>query len=254
MIQDIPEPLQLFPDRTATPGDWLLDCRGREVAFAPWSPVAKVASPLVAVGSRTLFLGSAPGMTFASAQQLRALADDSLRFGAFSALHLASWLLAHRYCGRCAGPLVRTGLALRCLDCGAELYPTIAPAVIVGLTYRGKLLVTRYAARPYRGPALVAGYCEVGETLEQTCRREAREETGLEVGALRYFASQPWGLSGSLLMGFFGEVAEPTVSLNDGELAQAQWLAPEELPPPPDAAGPLSLTATMIAAFKASAR
>ena len=250
MIQDISLPLTLFPERSARPGDWVLFCKGPEVAFAPWSPVAKISSPLVAVGESAIFLGAVPGMEPGSAQRLRALADDNLRFGAFTALHLAQWLLRHRYCGRCGGPLVREGAALHCVDCALEHYPTIAPAVILGLVHQGRLLVTRYANRPYRGPALVAGYCEVGETVEDTCRREALEETGLQVGALRYFASQPWGLSGSLLLGFFGEVADPTVTLADGELSEARWLAPDELPPPPDAAGPLSLTATMIAAFK----
>ncbi len=250
MIQDVAEVPELFPARAAGPGDWVLFCKGEAVAFAPWSPVANVSVPLVAIGSRTIFLGATPAMAPGSAQRLRSLTDDALRFGAFTALHLAQWLLNHRYCGRCGGPLTRRGGALACLDCGHEVYPTIAPAVILGVLHRGRLLVTRYANRPYHGPALVAGYCEAGETAEATCRREALEETGVKVGRLRYFASQPWGLSGSLLLGFFGEAESEAVTLADGELAEAQWLAPEALPPPPDAAGPLSLTATMIAAIR----
>ena len=90
----------------------------------------------------------------------------------------------------------------------------------------------------------------MGETAEETCRREALEETNLKVTDVRYFASQPWGLSGSLLLGFFGEVEDPTaLKLADGELSVAEWLAPAELPPPPDAVGVLSLTAAMIEAF-----
>lgn len=249
MIQDIPEALDLFPEVSPTPGDCILAVRRDGVALAPWTPVCTVTVPLVRVGGRVFFLGAAPGMDFGSPQRLRALPGAGDRFGAFCALHLANWLLAHRHCGRCAAPLVRERGCLRCPECGAECYPTIAPAVIVGLTHQGRLLVTRYADRPYKGPALVAGYCEVGETAEDTCRREAREETGLTVTRLRYFASQPWGLSGSLLLGFFAEVADPAFALADGELAQAEWLAPDEVPPPPDAAGPLSLTAAMIAAF-----
>ncbi len=251
MIQDIPDPVTLFPERAAGPGDLLLTLRGGQVALAEWSPVATVGAPLAAVGGRGFFLGAAPGMEPGSAQRLRAIPDASARFGAFCALHLARWLLDHRHCGRCAAPLARVGARLRCPECGHEVYPAIAPAVILGLTHRGRLLVTRYADRPYKGPALVAGYCEVGETAEAACRREAREETGLEIRTPpRYFASQPWGLSGALLLGFFAEVADPgRLALADGELASAEWLAPEALPPPPDAAGPLSLTATMIEAF-----
>lgn len=249
MIQDIAEPLTLFPDVSPTPGDRILSVRRDGVALAPWTPVCVAAVPLVRVGAQTFFLGGAPGMAFGSTQALRALPTAADRFGAFCALHVANWLLAHRHCGRCAAPLARHGECLRCPECGEEYYPSIAPAVIVGLTHRGRLLVTRYANRPYKGPALVAGYCEVGETAEATCRREAREETGLEVVSTRYFASQPWGLSGSLLLGFFAEVADPAFSLADGELGEAAWLAPDELPPPPDAAGALSLTAAMIDAY-----
>ncbi len=246
MIQDIPEPVTRFPVGAPVPGDQVLFCQGAQVALAPWSPVARVAAPLVRVGERAFFLGAVPGMVPGGAQSLRALPDAALRFGAFCALHLARWMLAHRHCGRCGAPLALSDGCLRCAECAQEVYPTIAPAVIVGLTHRGRLLVTRYADRPYKGPALVAGYCEVGETAEETCRREAWEETGLRVGTLRYFASQPWGLSGSLLMGFFGEAEAPDVTLADGELAEAVWTAPADLPPPPDAAGPLSLTAAMI--------
>lgn len=250
MIQDIPDPVSLFPDVSPTPGDMVLFCKGTQADLAPWSRVAAVAAPLVRVGARTFFLGAVPGMTPGNPQRLRALPEAGLRFGAFCALHLARWLLAHRRCGRCGAPLARTGNCLRCVECAQEVYPTIAPAVILGLTYRGRLLVTHYANRPYKGPALVAGYCEVGETAEDTCRREALEETGLRVGNLRYFASQPWGLSGSLLLGFFGEAEAPGVTLADGELADAVWTAPADLPPPPDAAGPLSLTAAMIEAWR----
>ena len=87
------------------------------------------------------------------------------------------------------------------------------------------------------------------ETERETVEVPSFEETGLHVTRLHYFASQPWGLSGSLLLGFFAETSDEEITLADGELAEAVWLKPEELPPPPDAAGPLSLTATMIKAF-----
>lgn len=251
MLQDITAPLTLFPEGDPQPGDWILGVRGSQVALLPFTPGAAAPQPLVRVGERTIRLGLTPEMRFESPQSLRALADADLRFGALCALHLGRWLLDHRFCGRCGAPLQLCGSALRCGACRSEHYPVIAPAVILGLTYRGRLLVTRYADRPYTGPALVAGYCEVGETAETTCRREAFEETGLRIRDTRYFASQPWGLSGTLLLGYFAEVDSPEVTLADGELAEARWLLPEELPPPPDAAGPLSLTATMIAAFAA---
>lgn len=249
MLQDIAAPLTLFPQATPAVGDYVFQCKGSSVALTPWSRAASTALPLVKVGDITLFLGAAPDAEWGTTQILRRLEPAELRFAAFCANHLAQWYLNHRWCGRCGTMLTRKRASLTCSACGHEIFPVIAPAVIVGLINNGRLLVTRYADRPYRGPALVAGYCEVGETAEATCRRETLEETGLHITRLRYFASQPWGLSGSLLLGFFAETADDHVTLDDNELAEAVWLKPDELPPPPDAAGPLSLTATMIKAF-----
>jgi NAD+ diphosphatase len=249
MIQDIAAPLTLFPESTPSKGDFIFQCKGAQVAVTPWTRAASVALPLVKVGKVTFFLGAAPDAAWGNTQILRRIESDELRFGAFCANHLAQWYLNHRWCGRCGTMLTRQKGSLKCSTCGHEIYPTIAPAVIVGIVNKGRLLVTRYADRPYSGPALVAGYCEVGETAETTCVREALEETGLNVTRVRYFASQPWGLSGSLLLGFFAETEDDAITLADGELATATWLPPEALPPPPDAAGPLSLTATMIRTF-----
>lgn len=249
MIQDISATLQLFPACAPKAGDMVFRDAPEGAGLAPWTPEATLQQPLLSVGDTVFFLGDVPGLLPASTQKLRALPTAELRFGAFCSLHLARWIRHTQFCGRCGGAMVPHGSARQCTQCHHETYPKIAPAVILGLTYQGRLLVTRYAHRPYAGPALVAGYCEVGETIEATCRREAMEETGLTVTSLSYFGSQPWGLSGSLLMGFFGEVASPEVTLADGELGEAQWLRPDEVPPPPDAAGALSLTATMIQAF-----
>lgn len=253
MIQDITAPLTCFPEGAPAKGDYVFQCKGNLIALTPWTRAATIAHPLVRVGETTLFLGAAPDPQWESTQMLRRLPTPELRFAGFCANHLAQWLLNHRWCGRCGALLTTKRASLQCTACGHESYPVIAPAVIVGLVHKGKLLVTRYADRPYRGPALVAGYCEVGESAEQTCVREALEETGLHVTRTQYFASQPWGLSGSLLLGYFAETSDDVVQLMDGELSEALWLAPEDLPPPPDAAGALSLTATMIQAFATGA-
>ena len=78
---------------------------------------------------------------------------------------------------------------LACSACGNVVYPRINPAVIVGVRHEDRLLLTRYA-RGYRRPALVAGFAEVGESLEETVRREVMEEVGLHIGRLHYYKSQ----------------------------------------------------------------
>ena len=50
----------------------------------------------------------------------------------------------------------------------------------------GRVLLIRRGHEPYLGQyALPGGFVEIGETVEAACRREAQEETGIEVGSLR---------------------------------------------------------------------
>ncbi len=130
-----------------------------------------------------------------------------------------------------------------------DIYPEIAPAVIVGVMNRthDKMLVTRYAHRAYRGDALIAGFCEIGETAEETVRREVMEEAGIHVDHIRYYKSQPWGFDSNLLLGFYAEAdEEEAIHMDETELAQAVWADKREL----DRDVNLSLTAEMVMNFK----
>lgn len=77
------------------------------------------------------------------------------------------------------------------------IFPRINPSVIVAVTHGDYLLLTQYANRPgATRTALIAGFTEFGETAEQTVHREVMEEVGLKIKNLRYYKSQPWGISG----------------------------------------------------------
>ena len=96
--------------------------------------------------------------------------------------------------------------------------------------------------------ALVAGFTEIGETLEQTVEREVMEEVGLKVKNIRYYKSQPWGLSGSLLAGFFCDLdGDDTITLQEDELKEAEWFEAADLTPEADG---ISLTREMMAKFR----
>lgn len=119
---------------------------------------------------------------------------------------------------------------MRCPKCGATIYPRISPAVIVGVTDGDKLLLTKYSDRPVRGYGLIAGFNEIGETIEETVHREVREEVGLRVKNLRFYKSQPWSFSGCLLMGFFCDLdGEEKITLQEDELAEGTWFSREDL-------------------------
>ena len=136
----------------------------------------------------------------------------------------------------------------RCPHCGNLIFPKIAPAVIIGLIYEDSILISTYADRPYKGRALLAGFCEIGETPEQTVVREVQEEVGLRVKNIRYFDSQPWGFDQNLLLGYFCELdGERDIVLDTGELATGEWVHYSDVPEDPEG---LSLTREMMSVFQ----
>ncbi len=170
-------------------------------------------------------------------------------FAAFTAYHLWKWYADNRFCGRCGGSLSlhNTERALRCPSCGNVIYPRINPAVIVGVTKGDSILITRYA-RGYAHNALVAGFTEIGETLEQTVAREVMEETGVRVRNIRYYKSQPWGMAQDLLVGFFCDAeGDGEIQMDSNELKYARWVPRSEIVLQPNN---LSLTNEMMQVFR----
>ena len=187
---------------------------------------------------------------FYSLRELREAAGFSKElFAAFTAWHLWRWYADNRYCGRCAGSNVphASERALQCSACGHIIYPRINPAVIVGVIRGDCLLITRYR-NGYNHNALVAGFTEIGETLEQTVSREVMEETGIRVKNIRYYKSQPWGIAQDLLAGFYCEAdGDAEIRMDENELKYAKWVPREEIVLQPDQ---LSLTNEMMMHFK----
>lgn len=181
---------------------------------------------------------------------LRDLLPEWMTFIAATAGHLAQWYSTNKFCGRCSNKmeLNKNERTLNCPECKLIKYPNISPAVIVGIINNDKILLTRYSDRPYKKLSLVAGFVEIGETLEDGIKREVLEEVGLNIKNLRYFKSQPWAFSQSLLMGFFAELdGSDQIKLDESELSEATWYAREEIP---ECETLLSLTNEMIESFK----
>ena len=92
-----------------------------------------------------------------------------------------------------------------------------------------QILITKYKSG-FRHNALIAGFTEIGETVEETVRREVMEEVGLRVKNIRYYKSQPWGIAMDILMGFYCEVdGDPTIHRYDRELGYAEWVQRKEI-------------------------
>ena len=96
--------------------------------------------------------------------------------------------------------------------------------------------------------ALIAGFTEFGETAEQTVHREVMEEVGLRVKNLRFYKSQPWSFSDTLLMGFYCDLdGEDRITLDRDELAVAEWFNRGQIPAPEL---DISLTSEMMMRFQ----
>lgn len=170
-------------------------------------------------------------------------------FATLTAKHLADWYRDTCFCGRCGQKMVhsKTERGMECEACHFISYPRIMPAVIVGVINKDRLLITRYRSG-YQHNALVAGFTEIGETLEETVAREVMEETGLRVKNIRYYKSQPWGIANDILMGFYCDVdGDSDIHMDENELKYAEWVKKEEIVLQPD---DFSLTNEMMQVFK----
>ena len=210
---------------------------------------------LFSIDGRAFFLGQAPdvlpdGWELFSIGALRRCAADETLFACAAAGSLWRWYRNTHFCGRCGERLEksRTERAMVCPGCGNVIYPKICPAVIVAIHDGERLVLTRYRDRPVKHLALVAGFNEIGESIEQTVHREVLEETGLHVKNLRFYKSQPWVFTDSLLFGFFAELdGSDQITVEEDELAEAGWYPRGELP---EDMAHMSLTAEMIEQFR----
>ena len=171
-------------------------------------------------------------------------------FARITATQLHRWKESRRFCGRCGHETEdsKTERAVVCPFCGQTEYPKICPAVIVAVHDGDRLLLTRYRGRPFKKYALIAGFNEIGESIEDTVHREVMEEAGLRVKNLRFYKSQPWVFTDTLLMGFVCELdGSDKITVQESELAEAAWHLRSELP---EDHSNISLTGEMIECFR----
>jgi len=187
---------------------------------------------------------AAPGYAFRPLRSFFGAVDDGLLAVASRGKQVAEWSRTHRFCGVCGSPTARLPgeRAMKCTDCGHAAYPRVSPAMMV-LVKRGPAILLARHARGPRWSAL-AGFLEAGESLEEAIHREVREEVGLEVKDLRYFASQSWPFPHSLMVAFTAEHAGGELRPDGNEIAEARWFAPGD--PLPELASPQSVARALI--------
>lgn len=149
---------------------------------------------------------------------------------------LLYWNRNTKFCGVCGGLMrFHTDISKRCEQCGKEVWPQLATAVIV-LIHRGKDEVLLARGRSFKRDffGLIAGFVETGETLEQAVEREVMEETGLSIKNLRYYDSQPWPYPSGLMVGFHADYAGGELHVQREELKKAAWFHRDHLPNLPE--------------------
>ena len=194
--------------------------------------------------------GIPAGMEYVDIRELYGSQERWPALAAVTARHLDHWYGEHSYCGCCGSVMEHsdTERAMICPECHNIQYPRISPVIMAAITDGDRLLVTRYAGRPYKGLALIAGFVEIGESVEGALQREVMEEVGLKVKDLKYFGSQPWGFSDSLITGFFASLdGSDVVTVDRSELSEAVWMHRDEIP---QMKNDMSITAVMIEAFR----
>ncbi len=165
---------------------------------------------------------------------------------------LMTWYNNNRYCGRCGSKteLKKDERAVVCPECNLVIFPKILPAVIVAITCNNKILLAK--GKNYKGDfyALIAGYVDVGESIEETVIREVKEEVGLDIKNLKYYKSQPWPFSASLMLGFTAEADDTQqIIIDEKEIKEAGWFTRGNLPPH---ASSISISGDLITAFEKS--
>lgn len=270
ILPDAFQPGLLPAADTTQSSQWFIFSKGY-LLVRPLADGARVELPVAAIwpfaklaATRRIYLGTLhgqpchaaevetttppPGLRFESLRGLWQRLDEALLGVASHAAQLIEWDRNHQFCGGCGAPTQRRAdeRARACSACGALAYPRLSPVVMMRIVRDREILLaraSRFAAGMY---SVLAGFVEPGETLEQAIHREVLEEVNLQVGNLRYFASQSWPFPHSLMIAFTADYAGGEVQADGREIIEVGWFRPDRLPGLPS---PMSMAWRLIQDF-----
>lgn len=162
------------------------------------------------------------------------------------AIQLLRWQADTQFCSRCAAPVVHAASAERamvCQVCRLRQYPRVQPCIITAITrpnpQTGEMQILlahhhRYGQQKTPQQALqyglIAGFVEVGESLEHAVVREVAEEVNISLKDIRYVSSQPWPFPSNLMLGFRASHASGDIVIQEDELSHADFFDLSDLP------------------------
>jgi len=207
----------------------------------PWTTILNV-TPLNGIEVKTYNIDAPPPSSPLTSHEMCPLRQsyyklpEDLYLKAGKCAELLYWHRNTRFCGVCGGQMkFHTDISKRCEECGKEVWPQLATAVIV-LIHKGNDEVLLARGRNFKSDfyGLIAGFVETGETLEQTVEREVMEETGLSIKNIRYFDSQPWPYPSGLMVGFNADYDGGEIHVQREELKKCAWFHRDHLPNLPE--------------------
>lgn len=144
---------------------------------------------------------------------------------------LFDWRARHRFCSVCGqeSEIADAGWKRICPACKSEHFPRVDPVTIMLPWIGDRCLLGRQAAWPAGRMSALAGFLEPGESIEEACAREVKEESGLTVRAVAYHSSQPWPFPSSLMVGLFAEVTDDHAVPDETELEAVRWFTRTEI-------------------------
>ena len=162
------------------------------------------------------------------------------------AIQIIDWENNHQYCGRCGSKTVTSDIEMAkvCPECGFTSFTRICPAIITTIIKKdydeldpegkpiNKVLMARHSYHSPPRYALIAGFLEAGESVEEGVQREVREEVGIEVKDIEYFGSQSWPFPNSLMIGCICYYKSGEIKVDDNEILKAKWFKKEEIEKP----------------------
>ena len=164
-------------------------------------------------------------------RELLHMGNDLAMTKTSGAWQFRNWFCEIHFCSRCGEKLIPNSndFGRKCEKCGAVFYAPISPAVITAVEKDGKLLLAHNTAWNETRYSIIAGFVEPGERLEDTVKREIREEVSIEVKNIKYFGSQTWPFPNSLMLGFTAEYSSGELKPDGTEIARAGFFSPDEI-------------------------
>ena len=222
------------------------------VDLHPWHQQIKFSSPsgIDCIAVKLEYPVSKDGYKMMGLRETFDVLDSECYALAGKARELLYWNDNSQFCGMCGCPMkFHTNISKRCTNCGKEVWPALATAIIVAITRGEEILLVQ--SKNFRGDymGLVAGFVETGESLEEAVKRETLEETGISIKNIQYAGSQAWPYPSGLMIGYTAEYESGNLQIQRSELNKGGWYSLRNLPAIP---GKVSLARQLIDQVKKS--